>query len=237
MYRKNLTIVIPCYNEQHTIGKVVKAVQLSLLTSRIFNYEIIIINDASTDNTLNISKKILIKHKNVKLINNKKNLGLGGSVLKGYKNALGKYCIYVPGDNSHPSLGLIKIFKEINFNKNEIIIPFVKNNNSRHPLRIFLSKSFTFLINKIFFLKIPYYNGLAAYPTKSIKRIRKINADFSFQAQLLILLIKKYKITFKITETFLKEDGQFYSNAIKIKNIINVLVSIFKLRIYLLNHE
>lgn len=208
----------------------------SLFQSKINNYEIIIVNDASKDKTFDILKNISLK-KNIIIINNRNNLGLGGSVLKGYKFASGKYCMYVPGDNAHPKKGLYKILKKIDFNKNEIIIPFVKDNNSRHILRIFLSKFFTIFVNILFNLNIPYYNSLAVYPSKIIKKITNISGDFSFQAQLLIILIKKFNLKYQTVETILKENGKFYSNAIKIKNVLKVIFSIFKLRFNLLRYE
>ena len=220
---------MPCYNEQNTIGKVVLVIKKALKISKIHKYEIIIINDASKDKTKNIIKKIKIKNKIIKIINNYKNLGLGASVMKAYRYANGKYCMYVPGDNTHPVNGLSMIFKKINFSKEELIIPYVKDNSSRHFLRIFLSNTFTVLVNFLFNLQIPYYNSLAVYPVSKIKKIKNINGDFSFQAQLIIILIKKFNLKYKLVGTIIKENKEFFSNAIRLKNILLVVKSIIRL--------
>tara|TARA_B100000886_G_scaffold166293_1_gene113599 strand:+ start:4259 stop:4972 length:714 start_codon:yes stop_codon:yes gene_type:complete len=226
-YSKLLTVVVPCYNEQKTIGKVVSIIKKSLKISKIFNYEIIIVNDASTDKTINELNKI--KEKKLKIVNNYKNLGLGKSVLKGYKLAKGKYCMYVPGDNTHPVQGLVMILKKINFLKEELIIPYVKDNRSRHFLRVLLSSIFTITVNFLFNLKIPYYNSLAVYPVSKIKKIKKVNGDFSFQAQLIIILIKKFRLHYKFVGTIIKENKEFFSNAVRLKNILLVIKSIIRL--------
>ncbi len=218
---------MPCYNEQKTIGKVILTIKKSLKISKIYNYEIIIVNDASKDKTNEIIKKI--KDKKIKIINNLKNLGLGNSVLKGYKYARGKYCMYVPGDNTHPVQGLVMILKEISFSREELIIPYVKDNKSRHYLRIFLSNVFTLMVNFLFNLKIPYYNSLAVYPRSKIKKIKNINGDFSFQAQLIIILIKNFKLKYKFVGTIIKENKEFFSNAVRLKNILLVVKSIIRL--------
>jgi len=226
-YSKLLSIIVPCYNEQNTIGKVVLIIKKSLKLSKLSNYEIIIVNDASTDKTGDELNKI--KRKKIKIVNNYKNLGLGNSVIKGYKLAKGKYCMYVPGDNTHPVKGLVMILKKINFSREELIIPYVKDNKSRHFLRIFLSNVFTVIVNFLFNLKIPYYNSLAVYPVSKIKKIKNVNGDFSFQAQLIIILIKRFGLKYKLVGTIIKENKEFFSNAVRLKNILLVIKSIIRL--------
>jgi len=226
-YSKSISIIVPCYNEQKTIGKVIMIIKKSLKLSKLYEYEIIIVNDASTDKTIDELNKI--KDKKIKIINNYKNLGLGNSVIKGYNLAKGRYCMYVPGDNTHPVKGLVMILKKINFSREEIVIPYVKNKNSRHFLRIFLSNIFTIIVNFLFNLKIPYYNSLAVYPVSKIRKIKNVYGDFSFQAQLIIILIKKFKLKYKFVVTIINESNEFFSNAVKLKNILLVIKSIIRL--------
>ena len=136
-HSKSLSIVVPCFNEQKNIFKVISNIKKSLKLSKIDDYEIIIINDGSTDKTSCIIKSLT--DKKIRIIDNKKNIGLGNAVMKGYVVAKKKYCMYVPGDNTHPTKGLVMIFKKINFSKNELLIPYVENNQTRHILRLFLS--------------------------------------------------------------------------------------------------
>lgn len=87
-----VSVIIPAYNASKTIDKCLE----SLLKQTIKGIEIIVINDCSTDDTLEKLKKY---GKKIVLINNKKNLGPSGSRNKGLKKAKGKYISFVDSDD------------------------------------------------------------------------------------------------------------------------------------------
>ena len=67
------------------------------------------------------------------------------------------------------------------------------------------------------------------YPVSKIKKVKTINGDFSFQAQLIIILIKNFKLKYKLVGTIIKENKEFFSNAVRLKNILLVIKSIIRL--------
>ena len=75
--QKKLSIVVPCYNEESNLSLTYNEIIKSLKKTKINRYEIIFVDDYSTDRTQNGIKKILKQNKNTKIIVNKKNLGLG----------------------------------------------------------------------------------------------------------------------------------------------------------------
>ncbi len=227
---KKLSIVVPCFNEESNLANTYNEIIKSLKKSKIKKYEIIFIDDCSIDKTKLIIKKISKKNKNIKILTNKKNLGLGASVLRGYKIARSDYCTYVPGDNSHPSKGLVMIYKKIDFKKKNIIIPFVPDTASRNFLRVILSNLYTSVINFTFSLNIPYFNSLCVYPTKEVIKLKLISTGFSFQSEILIRLVKK-KLEYKVVKTILKENKQFFTSALRISSLKSVISSIIKLRV------
>lgn len=86
--------MIPCYNEQDTIANA-----LVDCFSSYPNAEVIVVNDASTDKTLDILKKIQKRHPKLKIVTNRKNSGHAYSLIKGLKKATGDYVIYIDADN------------------------------------------------------------------------------------------------------------------------------------------
>ena len=80
------SLILPCYNDRESIEEAVKKSDKTLHT--LFNsYEIILVNDASTDNSNEVFDSIQKKHSSVKVINNSINMGQGTSILMGFNIA------------------------------------------------------------------------------------------------------------------------------------------------------
>ena len=141
---KKLSIIIPVYNEEKTIGKIIEQV----LRQKYIKKEIIIINDASTDNSLSILRKISKKN-NIKVINNTANQGKGYCVSKGIKIATGDYIVIQDADLEYNPKDFKKMIKLIT-SKNNVVYGsrFIKYKflNSRY----FINKGLTFISNLLF---------------------------------------------------------------------------------------
>ncbi len=83
--RPKISVLMPVYNCE----KFLKKAMDSILSQTFDNFEYIIINDGSTDNSLNIIKSY--EDKRIKIINNSKNLGISRSLNKGIRQAKGEY--------------------------------------------------------------------------------------------------------------------------------------------------
>lgn len=95
--KTSISIFFPCYNDAKTIDKLaIKAIKtVQKLTS---DYEIIIVNDGSKDNSRHVIEKLIRKYKNVRLINHSKNKGYGGALKSGFKAAKKDLVFYTDGD-------------------------------------------------------------------------------------------------------------------------------------------
>jgi len=94
-----LSIVIPAYNESKRIGITLDSIVHYF--SRIdAEFEVIVIDDGSTDSTSQIVESYLSQIKNLKIILNEKNLGKGFSVRRGMLAAKGDYRLFMDADNS-----------------------------------------------------------------------------------------------------------------------------------------
>lgn len=96
---KEVSIIVPAYNEEHRIKPFLN--NLSSFSKNLRNYEILLVNDGSTDNTLNIFKQF--KDNNIKIISYQKNKGKAFAVKKGIFSSKGKKIIFIDADGSiHP---------------------------------------------------------------------------------------------------------------------------------------
>ena len=91
---KKLSIIIPVFNEAKTVDLILSKIENVILLHNLVK-EIIIVDDCSTDNTLEIIKKYIAIHSDIviKLLVHQKNKGKGASLQTGIKNATGNYNI------------------------------------------------------------------------------------------------------------------------------------------------
>lgn len=89
-----LSIIIPVYNVENYLSYCLD----SILVQSFSDYEIILINDGSKDNSKNICIKYAEKYKNIKLIN-QENAGLSEARNVGIKNSKGKYLLFIDSDD------------------------------------------------------------------------------------------------------------------------------------------
>jgi len=93
---KLLSIVIPCYNEQSTIAKILEEVEsVNLGTTK---KEIVVVDDCSKDNTRSILKKLSAKNKNLKLIFQDHNQGKGAALRRGFLETSGDVVVVQDAD-------------------------------------------------------------------------------------------------------------------------------------------
>lgn len=91
-----LSIILPCYNVEKTLARALESI---LMQNVNFDYEIIIVDDASTDNTIEIANKYKKKYKKIRIIYNKINKGNAFTFYTGLKAAEGEYFCVLDGDD------------------------------------------------------------------------------------------------------------------------------------------
>ena len=94
-----LSIVVPCFNEEETVEIFSKEINKTLNEH---NFEIIFINDGSSDNTLNNIKKLADENSNIKYISFSRNFGKESAIYAGLKNATGDLVCVMDVDLQHP---------------------------------------------------------------------------------------------------------------------------------------
>jgi len=96
----SISIFFPALNDEATIGKlVVDAV--ALLESLTSDYEVIVVNDGSTDSTGAILDKLAGDSQNIKVVHHPTNLGYGGALQTGFRSATKDLIFYTDGDGQY----------------------------------------------------------------------------------------------------------------------------------------
>ena len=142
------SIILPCYNEYGNLKLLIPQI-LTFLKKK--SYEILIIDDNSSDNTAERLKKKLKKNTNINYIVRKKNRSLGLSIKDGIKTSKGEIIIVMDSDFNHRPLDLKKML-HIYENKNVDMVcgsRFLKGGFSSSTFRHFTSLMFNYFLNFI----------------------------------------------------------------------------------------
>lgn len=95
----HLSVIIPVFNEERNLRRTVLAF-CDYLKGQSYDYEIIIVNDGSTDKTIDIAKKLQSEFVFIKMIENPVNKGKGATVRRGLAEGAGKYRLFIDADNA-----------------------------------------------------------------------------------------------------------------------------------------
>lgn len=184
----DLTIAIPCLNEEKNISATLDTV-VAAMNELPHSYEVLVIDDGSTDNTSKVVNEYCEAHGNlpIRLCRNGRNRGLAYSYVDGAFIGRGKYYRLVCGDNVEPKQTLVAVFRELG--KAELIIPYHEPVPGKSMLRRFLSQAYAFLVNKLSGYQIRYYNGLALTLRYNVMRWGPYSFGFGFQAELITRLL------------------------------------------------
>ena len=108
-----VSVIIPCFQSESTIQNVVNYLDISLSEEVTGSFEIILINDGSTDRTLEKIREICKTNKNVKGLNLSKNFGQPNATLAGLAFADGDIIFYCDDDVHNPPFSLRKLIDKI----------------------------------------------------------------------------------------------------------------------------
>ncbi|MFA7485799.1 MAG: glycosyltransferase family 2 protein, partial [Phycisphaerae bacterium] len=93
----SISVFMPCYNEQENVERVVSSA-LNVLSELDCEFEVIIVNDGSSDRTGKIADEIAAKNPAVKVVHHPQNLGYGAALQSGFRKASKKLVFYTDGD-------------------------------------------------------------------------------------------------------------------------------------------
>lgn len=226
-----LSVVIPVFNEEKRVKKIADIV--SYLKKQPYPWEIIVVNDGSTDRTIKILKE-LRKKLRFSLISYTANTGKGFAVKTGMLQANGKFRLFLDVDLSTPISEIEKFLPYME--KYDILVGSRKLRTSslamRQPiLREYLGKIFTLLSQYILNMYISDFTcGFKIFSEKSAKHIfsRQKIEKWGFDPEILYIgKLKRYSI--KEIPVFWKDDPR---TKVKIVNaVINSLMELILIRI------
>ncbi len=225
MNNSSLSIIMPALNEENNI-ELAMTNALSAIDDFGIDGELICIDDASTDQTLNIMQKVQSEDCRVRIFSNDASHGFGGSFWKGVSESKMGVVVVMPGDNENDPWEILRYFNLLE--QVDIAIPFVYNKEARSMYRRILSYVYRTIINFTFITNLNYTNGTILYRTAILTELEYRSSSFFFQTDIIIRLIKKgylhAEVPYRIEQ---RNDG--ISTAVSFPSLIQVIKGYIKL--------
>ena len=218
--RKNfkLSVIIPCYNEKKTIQAILKKIIESLNNYKIFDYEIIIVDDSSDDGTKELLNEIKNKEKMIVFFH-ETNLGKGAAIQTAIQHITGDVTIIQDADLEYDP-----------YDYNKLLLPFFETNadvvyGSRflgggkytriHFFWHYLAnKILTFFCNSLINLNLTdMETGYKVFKSSILKDITLREKTFAFEPEITIKLSKKGCKFYEVPITY---NGRSYEDGKKI---------------------
>ena len=108
-----ISFVIPCYRSQKTIGGVIEEINSTMEGMPEYTHEIILVNDASPDQTYETIRELCRQHKNICGINLAKNFGQHAALMAGFHYVHGEIVVCLDDDGQTPANEVGKLLQEI----------------------------------------------------------------------------------------------------------------------------
>lgn len=149
---KTITIIIPAFNEADNIRPVYDEIQNAFFSFASYNWEVLFVNDGSTDKTLEVLDSLAKEHSNLKYISFSRNFGKDNALKSGIDNTNADVIITMDADLQHPPSLIPQLISKYEEGYN-VVYAHRKGNN---PHVSFLSK----LFSKLFWKLLNMFSGL-----------------------------------------------------------------------------
>lgn len=226
-----LSVIVPAFNEADTIFKNLGELK-GVLEALGRDYEIVVSDDGSADETFLEVKRFIAENENIKVVHWPYNLGKGHAIMKGFEHITGDIVTFLDADLDIPPSRIARFLHYMEKEDADIVIgskahPLSKLNYPSH--RRFLSIGFMFLIRIFFQLPVrDTQTGLKVIRSSTLKRLlQKIRVrEYAFDLELLVCA---HKNNFKIIEAPLAINPRRKLGRIRIKDILKIVRDTIKI--------
>jgi dolichol-phosphate mannosyltransferase len=219
-----LTIIIPVYNEEDTIRAVLKKVHDVAIVP--WEKEILIVDDGSTDKTVELLRKNLSAFPHSRLIVHDVNKGKGAAVQTGMNEATGEYILIQDADLEYDPADIPKLIKPIQEDKTRVVfgtrldrLPnFRKEERTfRFLLHYLGNRALSFLVSLLYHQHITdMETGYKVFPREAIQKMSLRSTGFEFEPEITINLIK---MGFHIREVPISTNPRGYEKGKKLQTL------------------
>jgi dolichyl-phosphate beta-glucosyltransferase len=196
-----LSVVIPAYNEEERLQSTLESVH-TYLSNRRVNFELIVVDDGSTDGTVDVVKEFARHHSGIRLLSYSPNCGKGHAVREGIKKSEGFRVLFYDADGSSPIQEIEKLENALNKGFDIAIGSRAKPDDTRKvnalAYRKFMGNFFNFIVQSLLLRGIQDSQcGFKMFTQSAARSVFNVARQdgFAFDVELLhIARLRNYKI-------------------------------------------
>lgn len=222
----DISFIIPVYNEEFNIPRVLENLHKTLRAQSDWNYEVIVIEDGSTDQTRKAIVEESKKYPDIDLILHDQNQGYTISIKDGIAFAKGKFLMYIGADEEFDCSELPAFVTPLLEGNADVILGVRWQRNAYKLFRFFLSIIYIFLLNYLFKLRINDYNWSQAWPKELLNQIDLRSKSLFVLPE---IIIKAHDLKYRIKEIPSNHRGrQFGKSSVNFKIMGHAFLDAFK---------
>ena len=193
---KTLSIILPCHNEQLVISKSHKRL-IKILTPLIGNlisdYELIMVNNGSTDKTLKVMLNLQKNNKKIKIIDLRNNFGYQGSISAGLHYAVKDMVVTIDADLQDDPNKIKDMIKK-HYDGFELVLGVRKNRAKDSVFKRMFANFFYSLSNILGIKTIPHHGDFRLMSKDLVKDLKKYQEKNIYFRGLVLMLESKYAL-------------------------------------------
>ena len=143
-----ISVIVPCYNEEEALPLFYKEAT-TVLSGMETDYELLLVNDGSKDNTLSVMKDLAEKDEHVKYLSFSRNFGKEAGMYAGFCNVSGDYVAVMDADLQDPPALLPEMMKILETGEYDSVATRRMDREGEPPVRSWFARKFYQIINKI----------------------------------------------------------------------------------------
>ena len=168
-----LSLVIPCYNEEGNVEQLYLQC-VNEFGKKSFDYELIFVDDGSSDNTLNVLENLYSQNpeSNIQVLSFSRNFGKEAAIFAGLNNASGDYTCIIDADLQQSPKTVLEMLERIELNPDIDCVAAYQEKRNEGRLMCFFKSAFYKIINKI--SDVEYVNGASDFRLMNRKMVEAI---------------------------------------------------------------
>jgi glycosyltransferase involved in cell wall biosynthesis len=192
-----ISFITPVYNEELNIARMLRNLFAVLKAHPEWNWEVILIEDGSSDKTREVLEAETPKYPNTKLIIHEKNMGYTRSLKDGLQAAQGQYLMYVGADEEFDSSEIPDFVETLRKGEADVLLGIRWQRNAYQLFRFFLSVIYIFFLNWMFKIRINDYNWSQAWNREIFEKIELTSHSLFILPE---IIVKAHDLGFRIKE-------------------------------------